>query len=139
MADEKKPLVTATEKKAEPKIKKEVAPAAKRPVPRFEIQIGPNHMFHWKFLNDEKTLVTSKAYPDRDAAFAAIRIVKDSVPAKGSVERKTEDGKTFFRVKTSSHQFVAESAVFVTAEDCEQAIAAIRRAPQAAVIDRTAK
>jgi uncharacterized protein YegP (UPF0339 family) len=139
MADEKKPQAAATEKKVEPKAKKEAAPAAKRPVPKFEIQIGPNHMFYWKFLNEGKILVTSKAFPDRDAAFASIRIIKDSVPAKGAVERKAENGKTFFRVKTSSHQFVAASEMFATPEACDQAIAAMRRAPQAAVIDRTAK
>lgn len=131
MAEENKPA----EKKA-----RTPRPAKPRqPVPKFEVRVGPNRMFIWNYVTDGKVLVTSKAFPTKDEAFAAIRIVKDSVPAKGSVERRVENGRTCFRLRTSSNQVLATSQAFEKPEECETAMAVMRKAPQAAVIDRTSK
>lgn len=118
----------------------EKAPKATKPVritPKFEVQVGPNHVYLWKLINDGKVLITSKSFPAKADAFAAIRTVKESVPSKSAIELKSEGGKHFFRLKTSSHQVLATSEVFEKSADREAAIIATRRAPQAAVIDKT--
>lgn len=119
--------------KPEPKVKK----AAVKITPKFIVQVAPNHLYRWCLVNDGKTLVTSKAFPVKEDAFAAIRVVKECAPSKSSIERRTEAGKHFFRMKTSSHQIVATSEPFEKAEDLEVAILAAKRSPQAVVIDKT--
>jgi uncharacterized protein YegP (UPF0339 family) len=112
-------------------------PEARKITPRFEVQIGANHVYLWRLINDGKILITSKSFPAKADAFAAIRIVKESVPSKSAIELKGENGKHFFRLKTASHQVLATSEIFEKSEDREAAIIATRRAPQAAVIDKT--
>jgi len=136
MAEEKaKPEAEVMTKKA--KAPKKVVEEKIKITPKFEVQVAPNHLYRWCLINDGKTLVTSKTFPVKEDAFAAIRIVKECAPSKSAIERRTEAGKHFFRVKTSSHQVVATSAAFEKAEDLEVAILAAKKSPQAVVIDRT--
>jgi len=132
MVEEKKETPAPKVQKAQ----KVVAKAVKI-TPKFEVQVGPNHMYLWRMLNGGKVLMTSKVFPVKEDAFAAIRSVKESVPSKSSIEVKTDGGKHFFRVKTSSHQVLATSECFEKSEECEIAVLAARKAPQAVVIDRT--
>lgn len=122
---------------AEEKAKPEPKVKATKITPKFIVQVAPNHLYRWCLVNDGKTLVTSKVFPVKEDAFAAIRTVKECAPSKSAIERRTEAGKHFFRMKTSSHQVVATSEPFVTVEDLEVAILAAKRSPQAVVIDKT--
>lgn len=128
-----------SEEKAKPEAKTEVKKAKKETkiTPKFVVQVAPNHLYKWCLVNDGKVLVTSKAFPVKEDAFAAIRTVKECAPSKSAIERRTEDGKHFFRMKTSSHQVVATSEAFVKPEDLEVAILAAKKSPQAVVIDKT--
>lgn len=129
MVEEKKP-----ESPKAAKVRKE---SPVRITPKFEVQTGANHTFLWKLINDGKVLVTSKVFTVKADAFTAIRNVKESVRERNAIEIKAEDGKHYFRVRTTSRQVLATSEQFAKKEDCEVAILAARKAPQAVVIDRT--
>lgn len=113
-------------------------PKAVVPPPQFEIVIGANNRFQWRLIGaGGQVLLESQGFGNKDDAVAAIRNVKENVQFPERYERRAEDGKCRFNLKSAGHQVVATSGLFEKEEDRERAITAVRAAHEAAVMDRT--
>lgn len=105
---------------------------------KFEIGFGPNNMYQWKLLGpDNKDVLVSKGFSNKDDAFGAIRAVKENAPFNERYKRDVPDGKFTFRLMSASHIDLAVSAPFEKEEERELAINVVRRSPEAAIIDKT--
>lgn len=107
-------------------------------VPRFDIVVGPNNMIQWKLFGlDDKPVLISKGYGNKDDAFAAVRAVKENASFNERYERQASDGKCLFRLKSASHEVLATSGLYDKPEDRDAAIGVVRRSGEAAVMDKT--
>ncbi len=90
-------------------------------------------------IDHGKTTLTSRGFGNKDDAFAEIRAVRENAPFNERFERRTEDGgKLMFRLKSASHQVLATGGPFEKEEERDSAIAAVRTAVEAAIMDKTA-
>lgn len=106
---------------------------------RFEIVIGPHNKFQWKYFAPDGTeILASDGFGNKNDAFAAIRAVKDNACHNERYEKRAEDGKCCFRLKSASHQILATSGLFENEEGREKAIAVVRGSQEAAIMDKTA-
>jgi|FLYK01.1.fsa_nt_gi uncharacterized protein YegP (UPF0339 family) len=108
------------------------------PAPWFEVVLGPNSLFHFRFFDAEgRTVVMSRGYPHKDDAFAGIRAVKEYASIPERYERRAEDGKFFFRLKSPSHKVLLEGGPYAKEEERENAISTLRWAASSPVMDKT--
>ncbi len=105
---------------------------------RFEVSMGANGRFQWKMMNAANVeVLLGVGFQHKDGCMEAIRAVKENAPYQERYERrKRDDGKLFFRLKSASHLPVAESGVFDKEDVREAAIVTVRKAQEAAVIDK---
>lgn len=107
---------------------------------KFEIGYGPNNKFQWKLIGpDGKDVLVSQPFSNKDDAFLAIREVKANSPINERYKNVAEPERFFFRLMSASHVELACSAVFPKFEDCEAAKLVVRKSPEAAVMDQTAR
>lgn len=114
--------------------KPEAAPVAKG-VSKFELGIGANNLFQWKFVGpDGKDLVISKGTAIKDQCYQEIRNVKENANIEHRYERSGSDGKFVFRLRAANHQIVAESVAFATEADRDGAMGVMKRATEAVIL-----
>lgn len=114
------------------------APKARQGAAKFEIGFGPNSKFQWKLYGpDNKEVLASQPYGNKDQAFEGIRDLKANAPFPERCRRGGEKDALHFKVLSASHVVLATSANFAKEEDLELAISVVRRSPEAAVMDKT--
>jgi uncharacterized protein YegP (UPF0339 family) len=105
---------------------------------RFEIGFGPNNKYQWKLFGpDNKEVIVSQPFGNRDDAFGAIRAVKENAPFNERYKKLGEKEALSFRLMSASHVDLATSGAFKTVEERDAAISIVRRCPEAAVMDKT--
>lgn len=109
-------------------------------IPQFEIVIGTNNMYQWRLLGpDGAVVLTSQGFANKDDAVVSVRTVKENVVFPDRYEKRAENGKCRFNLKSAGHQVIATSGLFEKEEDREKAIAIVRAAHEAAVMDKTVR
>lgn len=105
---------------------------------KFEIGLGSNSMYRFQIVGqDGAVIVSSRGFQNKDACMEGIRAVKEnSLYTERYTKKKLDGGKTGFSLKSPGHQVVVEGGPYDDMEKCEAAIAIIRLANQAAVIER---
>lgn len=105
---------------------------------RFEMFVGPDAKHHFKIFNRDGSLaVTSKGYQHRDACMEAIRAVREHAMAEGNYVKKKLDGaKTAFVLQAPNRQVLVEGGPYEKPEACDEAMASVRMASQAAIVEK---
>jgi len=103
---------------------------------KFEMYLGPNSLIHWRFIGPNGKIVSvSKGTTIKETVYEAIRHIKENANVEQRYERTTPaDGKFGFRLRAANHQVVAESLVFETAAERDEAMGFMKRAGEAVVV-----
>lgn len=104
---------------------------------RFDVFVGPNGLVKFQLLGpDGKAVLTSRGFAHKDDCMALIRDIKESAPSPERYERRSDEGKLFFRLKAANHVVLGTSDMYGTAEEREAAISVVRHAPEAAIMEK---
>lgn len=102
---------------------------------KFELGIGANNLFQWKFIGpDGKEVVVSKGTAIKDQCYQEIRNVKENANIEHRYQKSGSDGKFVFRLRAANHQIVAESVSFATEADRDEAMGVMKRATEAVIL-----
>jgi uncharacterized protein YegP (UPF0339 family) len=108
-------------------------------VVKFEVKMGVEGKYQFKiFGKTGLPVVVSPGFQHKDSCMEAVRAVKANCKVQsGYTKRTLNDGKHEFVLKAPNHKIVVTGGPYDTVQLCDEAIAAVKDADQAAVIDRS--
>jgi uncharacterized protein YegP (UPF0339 family) len=104
---------------------------------RFEMVLGVGARIQSKIYGHHGDVVlTSQGFQHKEACLEWIRTVKEYGTNEKLLVMKGEPGKLGFLLKAPNHKVVIEAGPYKTPEERDGAVAAVRGASQAVVVDK---